>query len=270
MDTSGFNVNTPQNFVIDNAILYKNFVSPTNLGTAVGVLDGEVKIDYTPELIPIPFAGALGDVEGMKRIVGATVELTASIFEITKENLLTSVVGSTATDYPSTQTKTHDLITPSLTINSAEYVDYAIVGTMHGVTGKIIFALLNGLASSPFSMSFAEKGHSSIALTIKGHFAQDALSTVPFKIYRPVANVVELPDLNHSTFSPTAGSHSGAQNVTITYDTNATLKEYSLDGVVWVGYTEPVEVASSCTLYARASAAGYDTRVSSAAYIITA
>lgn len=82
------------------------------------------------------------------------------------------------------------------------------------------------------------------------------------------AYTINLPTLSTPTFSPVAGSYSSTQTVTISYDTNATTREYSTDNTNWSSYTAAVEISASGTLYARSSASGYQSSSSSAAYTI--
>ena len=57
---------------------------------------------------------------------------------------------------------------------------------------------------------------------------------------------------------PTDGSIIGYTDVTIVYDANAEVKEYSYDNNTWLNYTGPIRVTDNLTIYSRAfSADGY-------------
>lgn len=70
------------------------------------------------------------------------------------------------------------------------------------------------------------------------------------------------------TFNPPAGSYIGAQEVTISCETEGAIISYSTDGTNWtVGNT--VNVTESCTLYAKATKDGWnDSEKATAEYVI--
>jgi hypothetical protein len=187
MNTAGFSTNTPQHFAIDNAVLYVGFTSPASLGTPCGVVKDSLSVTYTPELKYPEWEGAPGKVADIARIVSATVVVEGSLLEITSDNIKMSAAGMTSEDYlVAPEVKTHDKIIPTLSIATAEYKNYAVVGYINKKTEPMILVVKNALATSPFAITWAEKAENAISITLEGHFAKDALSTVPFEIYNPI------------------------------------------------------------------------------------
>jgi hypothetical protein len=71
------------------------------------------------------------------------------------------------------------------------------------------------------------------------------------------------------TFSPDAGTYSSPQLITISCVSSPVTIQYSTDGTTWYDYSAPVLVASSETLYARATISGEGTSTSAGVYVIT-
>ena len=80
---------------------------------------------------------------------------------------------------------------------------------------------------------------------------------------------INLPTLDAPTFEPEAGTYDVAQNVAISATNGATISYKIGEDGEWKTYSEPIEVAESCTIFAKASKKGYiDSEVNSAAYVI--
>lgn len=84
-----------------------------------------------------------------------------------------------------------------------------------------------------------------------------------------IVSIHVIPKLNVPTFNPIGGEYTEAKTVSITFDANATTKEYSLDGEEWTPYTVAVEIAATGSLYARCSADGFISSSAVAEYTIT-
>lgn len=265
----GYSALTPQHVELGAGALYVGFTSPASLGTKIGATRGGNVFNYTPEVKDVGFDGAPGKVKGMEWITGASVTLEVNLLEITTDILKMSSVGMSASDYPAAGTKTHDLIKGSFTIAAAEYKNIAIVAEIKGKAEPLIVVVKNTLANSPLSLSFQDKDEAVPAITFEGHFDGADLTELPFEIYNPVDDTSGLVALDAPTFDPVAGSYAGTQTVDIAFDSDATLNEYSLDGIEWEVYADEVSVTESGTLYARSFATGRISSLSSAAYAIT-
>ena len=71
------------------------------------------------------------------------------------------------------------------------------------------------------------------------------------------------------TFSPAGGAYDGAQHVTIACETTGVTLYYKLGNGEWTAYNNPVEVAATTTLYAKATKNNWTDKESSASYTIT-
>ena len=80
---------------------------------------------------------------------------------------------------------------------------------------------------------------------------------------------INLPTLEAPNFEPEAGTYDETQNVAISATNEATILYRIGEDGEWKAYSEPIEVAESCTIFAKASKKGYiDSEVNSAAYVI--
>ncbi len=83
--------------------------------------------------------------------------------------------------------------------------------------------------------------------------SRDAVGTLSREVYIVVGNIDKtppvVPSLNANNCNPTNGS----VDVTITYSTDSTIKEYRVNSGSWTNYTAPVRISdNNSTIYARA------------------
>lgn len=188
---SGVTETTKDNFFIGPGLVYKGFVSPSQLGTLLGATKGgnEVNIEkqwYVPEI-----DGALGAIMGTRRLVGCNVKLTTNLLEVTKENIMLALAGSVSEDY-GTPTKTHDKITDSGELADTDYQPIAIVGQRSGSDEPVIFVVKNALATEPFNLPTGTgKDDAVLRVAFFGHYDPADPTEIPYEIYSPVIPVVE-------------------------------------------------------------------------------
>jgi len=79
-----------------------------------------------------------------------------------------------------------------------------------------------------------------------------------------VTNIDKVPPVKPSAAADITTETDGAVNVTATFSNDSEKKEYSLDGRVWLDYTEPVEFSENGTVYFRGTdAAGNVSEITS-------
>ncbi|WP_245585195.1 chitobiase/beta-hexosaminidase C-terminal domain-containing protein [Solimonas flava] len=133
---------------------------------------------------------------------------------------------------------------------------------IHYTTDGTAPTLDSPLYSGPLTVS----GNTTIkAIAVAGGFATSAVATAAYTIQSPAAT---------PTFSPSAGTYTRSQAVTISDSTPGATIHYTLDGSTPTAtssvYNSPITVSQSATIKALAVASGYGTSaIASATYTIT-
>jgi len=184
---SGVRPGTSKALFIGPGAIYKNFVSPTEMGTLLGATKGGNKINIQQEWHNAEIDGSLGPVKGARWLIGEDVEMETSLLEMTLDNLQLqlpgAVIDSTDVDY--------DILSQTDDISLVEYYDVAIVGELIGKQKPIIFVIKNAVATEPLTIDTGN-GKEDVVLKIKfvGHYTEEAPTTPPYEIYYPKADVV--------------------------------------------------------------------------------
>jgi hypothetical protein len=182
----GVTSSTFTRFVIDAGAVYKNYgeSSEVLLGATRG--GNSFKIEAEQRIMGVD--GAIGDVKGGVRIVNVAATITANFVEFSKALFLLANPGATAVDYPTTGTKTHDLITRANDVATTDYIsNIAIVGnSTYSPTGFIVVKLLNVLADGNIELGFNDKDETVIPITFKSYFDPGLLSQEPWQILNPI------------------------------------------------------------------------------------
>ena len=181
-----------------------------------------------------------------------------------------SAVGSATYTYTITQTQT--AATPTYSPSGGTYSGTQTVTISDTTSGATIYYTTNGATPSTSSTQYT--GAISVAtsetveaIAAASGYNNSAVGTAGYTINSPTAAT--------PTFSPAAGTYSGAQSVTISDTTSGATIYYTTNGATpttsSTKYTGAISVASSETVEAIATASGYNnSSVGSAAYTITA
>ena len=161
-------------------------------------------------------------------------------------------------------------VNTSTAANGNPVLSVTVNGVAYKTAGKTTYNVSTTATEVEFTPDVAQEGEIVILWSqpSPGTSKSKAIYTKGFSItYDESATPVTGPA--KPTFEPVAGTYTGTQNVTIACATEGATLEYSFDGTTWNAYPEAgVEVASSCTLYAKATDSEGETSEASADYTI--
>ena len=128
--------------------------------------------------------GAIGPVEGLRRITNVVAKLTVNLLEHTLLSWGHLMTGSsTATAFVD-----WDGVSRAGIIAAGDYIsNVALIAEVSGSTDSFGFVIDNAIVDSNFEMSVGPKEEGVVPMTFTGHFAADALTTEPWHIYQPTA-----------------------------------------------------------------------------------
>lgn len=181
----GITTQTLENIFVDAGKVMLNY-GETGTERALGATMGGNSFTVEAEIKDIRPDGARGPVKGGRRITEVMVKLVVNLFEITKENLLAALPGSTATPYPAETGSTHDSITRAGNIKDTDYFkNIALIGTITGKTNPVIIIVKNALVDGGFELGAEDKEEGTIELTFTGHFDPANMDNEPWEIRYP-------------------------------------------------------------------------------------
>lgn len=181
---NGVTSTTFENLVIGPGVVYKGFISPASPGTIVGATSGGNNVRITRQYFAPEIDGVLGPVKGSQRLISEIPSVTARFIDITKDNLMLALTGTTS----ATAGATHDKITSPGKISDGNYQDIAIVGDVSGKTNPIIFVVKNAISTDPVEIALGTgKEEVALAITFTGNYDKTNPTTAPYEIYSPLA-----------------------------------------------------------------------------------
>jgi hypothetical protein len=189
---TGYTEKTVENFIIDAATIFTDFsYSPTNgfEGTPLGATAGGVKVAIETSYRKPEVDGTyIMDVKGLQVMEEAHCKITASLKELTAENLRRHMNGS-MTDADADEAPTgYKKITTKRYVESDDYIpSMAVVGLHNGTKEPIVFTLTNGLVTSAFELETKDNEEAVIEQEITAHASYDQLTNdvFPWAIYYP-------------------------------------------------------------------------------------
>ncbi len=186
---NGFTPQTAQNLQLDAGILVKNHVVGEAIADAnkLGATSGGATFSAVPELRNLfdDLDGARGNFKQGVVIDSWEISLTATVKEITAENVKLALAGATTSSEG-----THNVVTPSLSIDQTAFLDNLCwIGSVNGSDEFMVIELNNVLNTNGLSFTATDKGSGTVALELKAHFDVNNPLEVPFKIYTPKASV---------------------------------------------------------------------------------
>lgn len=181
---SGITETTPQNLLINAAVLYANLKYEDGkwYGTLLGATSGGATVSITPEFNPIEVDGAIVNVRGMTLKQGEEAYIEANLIEITPEILeMTMVASRTKSDIPG-----YDLYTTKALLEDSDYLDnIAAIGTLSDGR-EIIVIMENMICTSGLVADTKNKDKSVLKCKFECSAGfEDAHDTLPVFIYYP-------------------------------------------------------------------------------------
>lgn len=190
---TGYTATTPENFIIDSAVVYTDVtfddISSTWSGTLVGATSGGVSVNIEQSYRKPEVDGTYWtEVKGLKVLENATCNVTVNLKEIDAEALRRALNGTKASAASTEAPTGYDKITSKRYVEDTDYITtVAVVGTHNGTKEPVVFVLDNGLVTSPLELSTEDNSEAVIEQVITAHasFEQLAADEFPWQIYYP-------------------------------------------------------------------------------------
>lgn len=184
--THGITTTTVKNFMVGAGAAYVNFGEATGerlLGATKGGNNFKIEQDIR-EAEP---DGRPGPVKGMRDVVEVRPQITLTLMEMTKDNFLLAIAGSSATPYPDATAATHDSIKRNRQINTdTDYIkNIALVGKTKGSEQPAVFIIKNGLSDDNFEIGTEDKAEATLDVTFTGHYDPATMEEEPWEILWP-------------------------------------------------------------------------------------
>ena len=188
---NGFTPQTAQNLQLDAGIIVRGLKDPSTfageLGEAksIGATSGGGKFSAVPTMRNLfeDLDGAKGLYKGGQVIDGWDIRLTATIKEMTTENLRMALAAADTTTEGQ-----YDVTKARMTVELEDYLDnICFLGTVNGKNEPMIIELKNVLNVNGLNISTTDKGTGSVELDLVAHFDLSKPEEVPFDIYTPKA-----------------------------------------------------------------------------------
>lgn len=181
---SGITEKTPQNLLINAAVLYANLKYEDGkwYGDLLGATSGGAKVHISSNFEPIEVDGAIVKVKGMTLKQGEEAYIEANLIEMTPGILqMTMVASQTESDIPG-----YDLFTTKALLEDSDYIDnIAAIGTLSDGR-EIIVIMENMLCTSGFEADTKNKDKSVLKCKFECSAGfDDAHDTLPVFVYYP-------------------------------------------------------------------------------------
>lgn len=182
--TNALRTETVDNFLVDAGAVYINYDLPTE--RLLGATRGGNSFVVEQDVREIEIDGAKGPVKGARRVIEVRTRLTTNLLELSLENMLMAIPGSTSTASPDDTAATHDRITRSRNIIGTDYLEnVALVGTISGSDEPIIIIVRNALNDQNFEIGTEDRDETVLEVQFTGHFDAANLDLEPFEIRYP-------------------------------------------------------------------------------------
>lgn len=181
---SGITASTPQNMLINAAVLYANLKYENGkwYGDLLGATSGGAKVHISSDFKPIEVDGAIVNVRGMTLKQGEEAYIEANLIEMTPDILLMTMVGKKL----DAEISGYDLYTTKALLEDSDYIDnIAAIGTLSDGR-EIIVIMENMLCTSGFEADTKNKDKSVLKCKFECSAGfDDAHDTLPVFIYYP-------------------------------------------------------------------------------------
>lgn len=195
--TSGLTSTSTQNFIIDAGAVYINLGETSE--RLLGATQGGSTFSIEQDVKVIAIDGTRGNTKGARRVITSNAGLKVGLLEMTTQNLMLAVTGSSATDYTDTSVigggtpataPTHDQIRRTRNLSDLDYVtNIALVGKVSGTDQNVIFMLYNAMSDTKLEMKLDDKNEMVLEVTFTAHYDPTDVMTEPWAIFYPKAPV---------------------------------------------------------------------------------
>lgn len=188
----GFTETTKDRMVLGAGKLVVNYGETGQV--ALGATRGGAVWTVTQTFRTAEVDGTIGMVKGLRRIIEAEVQLTATLVEYDEDKLLQLLPGavsadSAASDFPQTSdvgAATHKKITRTGDIDDADYLaNVALVFEVSNKTLPGVALIKNALQDGPIAVTTEDDGEATVAVQFTGHYDASSPEDEPWELYMP-------------------------------------------------------------------------------------
>jgi lysozyme len=182
----GISTDTANRLLINEGVVYLNYGEAGE--RLLGATRGGTEFSIEQEVQDPEIDGKKGPLKGTRRIVESIATLSCELLEITRENFMLAIAGSTSTtvgiapdDYNSVR-RTRELL-------DADYAEnIAVVGELSDGT-QVIVLLYNALNTEAIALAQEDRNEATLPVTFTAHFDPADMATEPWEIRFPTAAV---------------------------------------------------------------------------------
>lgn len=192
--TKGYTENTPKNYLIDAATVYKN-VTYAEVGGFTGTLVGATSGGVTATIeqnYRHPEVDGTAHVQGMVKgntvLESAKATVVAPLKELTAENIRMGLNAGLRDALAAEAPTGYKVIETKREVEATDYLtNLAIVGKMAGTDNPIILIIDNPLCTGGVEIGTEDNGEAIVELTFEAHAtdAQLLADTFPWRILFP-------------------------------------------------------------------------------------
>lgn len=207
---------TERNLIFGAGCIYFNYGEASEAWIGATKEGGSFEVDR--EIVEIEQDGAYGAIKGLKHKTKIQPMLKINAMEINTTNIVKFYAGTSV----STTNPSYDVLTELTTIASGDYLtNVAFVGeTLDGE--DVVVIVKNALGDGKIEWAIKDKEEIVPEVQFTGHYATDALTTVPYEIRFPKSSAdATAPTM---TSSPTGGATGVSRSVTPVLTFNEAIK----------------------------------------------
>lgn len=182
---TGYTKTTVESFIIDAATIFTDFTYSELggfAGTPLGATSGGVTVNIEQTYRKPEVDGTyIMDVKGLEVMESAKATVTASLKELSAENLRRSLNGTIAEASAEEAPTGYKVIKTKRYVEDSDYIPtIAVVGIHNGTKKPIIFQLDNGLVTSPLEIATEDNNEATVEQTITAHASYEQLAADEF------------------------------------------------------------------------------------------
>lgn len=184
---TGVTSNTAKRLVVDAGAIYFNY--DTENERVAGATTEGATFTLEQEMREVEVDGFRGPMKGGRRVVEEHARITASMLELTGENLKKMIAGSQLADYTAGEAvdPTHTEVQRQTDIPpDSDYIqNVALVGRVQGSEEPIIIIIWDALADGGLELATEDGDEGSIEVQFTAHFDPTDPDTSPWAIRYP-------------------------------------------------------------------------------------
>ena len=183
----GFTDQTRNRLVLGAGKLVANFGQADE--EDLGATRGGAVATITQNFRTAEVDGTIGMVKGLRRIIEADVQLTATLVEFDEEKLLTLLPGAEAVDSTLTDpvaATDYRKITRSGDIGDTDYLtNVALLYEIAGKDDPGVFLIREVLQDGPIAITTEDDGEATVPVQLTGHYLASDPENEPWELYLP-------------------------------------------------------------------------------------